>query len=79
MGATIVNCGLAISFAGAITLIIVALKFDPVKMFRVRNEHLQVSTELFQKLANRLKWGLIVGVMMLGIGTLIQMTGNLLS
>lgn len=79
MGVTLVNYGLAVAFFGAIVLVAVAFDFDPVKAFRKKNGGLEVDPQLFKKLGHRLRWGIISGVCILGIGTLLQLLGNTLS
>jgi hypothetical protein len=79
MGATIVNWGLGISLLGTIIIVGVALNSDPIKAFRARKGGLEFDDELFGRLGRRIRWGIIVGVIVLGIGTLVQMTGNLLN
>ena len=79
MCVTLVNCGLAVAFVGAIVLVAAAFDFDPVKAFREKNGGLEVDPQLFKKLGHRLRWGIISGVCILGIGTLLQLLGNTLS
>ncbi|MFO7772969.1 MAG: hypothetical protein R6V59_03360 [Dehalococcoidia bacterium] len=79
MGVTLVNWGLAIAFLGAIILAAAAFDFDPVKAFREKNGDLEFSSQLFKKLGRRLRWGILSGVCILGIGTLLQLLGNTLS
>lgn len=79
MGVTLVNYGLAVAFLGAIVLVAVAFDFDPVKAFREKSGGLEVDPLLFKKLGHRLRWGIISGVCILGIGTLLQLLGNTLS
>ena len=79
MGVTLVNCGLAVAFLGTIVLVAVAFDFDPVKAFREKNSGLEFNPQLFEKLGRRLRWGIISGVCILGIGTLLQLLGNTLS
>ena len=59
MCVTLVNCGLAVAFVGAIVLVAAAFDFDPVKAFREKNGGLEVDPQLFKKLGHRLRWGII--------------------
>ena len=69
MGATIVNWGLAVALLGSIILVGAALQFDPVKAFRVKDGDLEIAPQLFTQLARRLKWNVLSGVCVLGVGT----------
>lgn len=83
MGTVLVNWGLGVTFLGTVILVGVAVKFNPLGAFRVNNEEkLEFSAELFRQLARKLnkvkKW-VILGLVVVWIGTIMQMVGNNIS
>ena len=74
----LVNWGLAITILGTVVLIVAGYKLDPVNAFRETNGDLEFRPELLIKLRRQLRLWVMTGVGFIGLGTIIQMTGNLI-
>lgn len=77
MGIALVDWALGVTFLGTVILIGVAVKFNPMGAFLVNNEgKLSFSAELFTQLVRKLKKWVILGLVVVWIGTIMQMVGN---
>ena len=72
----LVNWGLAIATLGAVILTVGSFVLNPTSAFRETKGTIEVNPELLRTLATRLRVWLKVGLIVFGIGTIIQMVGN---
>jgi len=78
---TLVNWGLVITLLGTISIIILSLRLNPVDALRERNGGIEVNPKWFERLNQRTRkcymLGYMVSIAALGMGTLVQIVGNL--